>query len=241
MTAAPFTHAWYRELLAECKQRGRLLPLGDAELAEPGSILLRHDVDYDLEGADALRRVEEEAGVRSSFLFLVSTDFYNVASASGRRFLRELAEGGFDVGLHFDPDVYGDEPLEHAFAAERAFLESITGRPLRTVSLHNPSAHQRYVSFDGVVNAYDPHWFGPDRYLSDASRHWRHDPFAFLAAERDTVVQVLTHPIHFSPNGSTYRPTFARMAKSWSDRLHEYALRYNASYREECGDPDRRE
>jgi hypothetical protein len=232
---AEFTLAWYAELLAECKRRGTPRPLAEADVADAGSILLRHDIDYDLEAADAIRRIEEEAGVRSSFLFLVSTDFYNVASASNRRFLRDLVERGFDVGLHFDPDVHGDRPLDHAFSAERALLESITGRPLRSVSLHNPSAHQRYVSFDGVVNAYDPRWFGADRYMSDSSRRWRRDPFAFLASDRPAVVQVLTHPIHFSADGGTYRPQFERMAKNWSDRLHDYALRYNATYRDECG------
>jgi hypothetical protein len=234
MTTPTFTHAWYRVLLAECNRNGAPRPLADADRAEAGSILLRHDVDYDLEAAEVISRIEEDAGVRSSFLFLVSTDFYNVASATSRRLLRELVERGFDVGLHFDPDVHGDAPLQQAFSAERTFLESITGQSLRSVSLHNPSAHQRYVSFEGVVNAYDPRWFGPDRYVSDSSRSWRRDPIAFLASDRPPVVQVLTHPIHFSANGTGYQPQFQRMARNWSDRLHEYALHYNQTYRKEC-------
>jgi len=229
-----FTYAWYREFLAECKRSGQIRTLAEAHVSEPGSILMRHDVDYDLEAADAIRRIEVEMGVRSSFLFLVSTDFYNVASPSGRRFLGELIRQGFDVGLHFDPDVHGDRPLEAAFAAERAFLESITGQPLRSVSLHNPSSHHRYPAFEGVVNAYDPRWFGPDRYVSDSSRRWRRDPLAFLASDRLPIVQVLTHPIHFSEDGVGYRPQFERMVRSWGERLHDYALRYNQSYREEC-------
>lgn len=229
-----FTYTWYRELLAECRRSGRPMPLAGAAGAASGSILLRHDVDYDLEAADAIRRIEEEEGVRSSFLFLVSTDFYNVASTTGRRFLAELLRQGFDVGLHFDPDVHGATPLDVAFAAERAFLESITGHPLASVSLHNPSAHQRYPLFEGVVNAYDPRWFGPDRYVSDSSRRWRRDPLAFLAADRPPIVQVLTHPVHFSEQGSGYRRQFDRMATHWSERLHDYALRYNQTYREEC-------
>jgi hypothetical protein len=242
MAGAPFTYSWYREFLSECKRSGTPRPLAEAEAAGAGSILLRHDIDYDLQAAEAIQRLEEEAGVRSSFLFLVSTDFYNVASTTGRRFLTELASRGFDVGLHFDPDVHadvhGDLALDTAFSAERAFLESITGRPLRSVSLHNPSSHHRYPSFDGVVNAYDPRWFGPDRYVSDSSRRWRRDPLAFLAGERSAVVQVLTHPIHFSQDDAAYRPQFQRMARNWSERLHDYAIRYNQTYREECDSED---
>lgn len=234
MADSLFTWHWYRSLLDACKQHGTPLPLRDAESAPPGTILLRHDVDFDLDAAESLSRIEREAGVRSSFLFLVSTDFYNVASASGRRLLRELRDDGFDVGLHFDPDVYGDVPLDSAFAAERSFLESIIGMPLRSVSLHVPSAHQRYVSFEGLVNAYDPRWFGPDRYVSDSSRHWRRDPLEFLASPRPEVVQVLTHPIHFSEDGENYTAHFDRMTKSWRERLHAYTLRYNATYRAEC-------
>ncbi|MGN6183025.1 MAG: hypothetical protein ACTHQM_05155 [Thermoanaerobaculia bacterium] len=234
MADPQFTWEWYRLLLDVSKRQGTPLPLRDAEHAIPGTILLRHDVDFDLAAAESLSRIEEEAGVRSSYLFLVSTDFYNVASANGRRFLRELVDKGFDVGLHFDPDVYGDVSLDSAFAAERAFLESITGAPMRSVSLHVPSAHQRYVSFEGLVNAYDPRWFGADRYVSDSSRRWRRDPIEFLTSPHPEVVQVLTHPIHFSENGSAYTPQFDRMTKNWRDRLHAYALLYNATYRAEC-------
>ncbi|HEX2832196.1 MAG TPA: hypothetical protein VHW00_04230 [Thermoanaerobaculia bacterium] len=234
MVDSQFTWDWYRSLLDVCRCHGNPMPLRDAEDAPPGSILLRHDVDFDLAAAESLSRIEKDAGVRSSFLFLVSTDFYNVASASGRRLLRELVADGFDVGLHFDPDVYGDVALDPAFAAERAFLESITGVPLRSVSLHVPSAHQRYVSFEGLVNAYDARWFGQDRYVSDSSRHWRRDPIAFLTSPRPDIVQVLTHPIHFSEDGRAYMPQFERMTKDWRDRLHAYALRYNTTYRAEC-------
>lgn len=225
---AEFTFDWYRAFLRECRRAGSPIPLGEAEGAPKGSILLRHDVDYDLDFALALSRIEEEESVRSTYLVLVSTDFYNVASASGRAAVRDLLGRGFEVGLHFDPEVH------EGFGAERAFLESIMGRPLRSVSLHNPTAHGQYPLFEGVVNAYDPRWFGEGRYVSDSSRRWRTDPLSALRAGGFDVLQVLTHPIHFSESGEAYRPRFADMAERWRGRLHRYALRYNATYRGEC-------
>ena len=231
---ADFTFDWYRAFLRQCKLVGDPIPLGLAESAPKGSILLRHDVDYDLDPAIALSRIEEEEGVRSTFLVLVSTAFYNVASSAGREALRDLIARGFEVGLHFDPEVHAGEPMETAFSAERAFLESITHRPLRSVSLHNPTSHGQYPLFESVVNAYDPRWFGGERYLSDSSRRWRRDPLTALGAGDFHVLQVLSHPIHFSESGETYRPRFQEMARKWGERLHGYALRYNATYRDEC-------
>lgn len=234
MSDSRFTYSWYRSLIDLCKREGRPLPVSEAESALPGTILLRHDVDFDLEAADVISRLEESEGVRSSFFFLVSTDFYNIGSATGRSLLTRLVARGFDVGLHFDPSVYTDGQVETGFHTERMFLESVTGAPIRSVSLHVPSAHNQYIPFAGLVNAYDPRWFGPDRYVSDSCRTWRRDPLQFIASPRPDVVQVLTHPIHFSSDGASYGPLFDQLTMRWRERLHAYTLRYNATYRAEC-------
>ena len=136
------------------------------------------------------------------------------------------------VRVHVDDGPAG---FTAAFEAERDFLESLVGAEVRSVSLHNPTSHCLYLVFDGMVNAYDPRWFGPERYVSDSLRRWKHDPFALVSKARDLGrVQVLCHPIHFAQEETTYRKALDRMVEAWRTEAHAYIYDKNQTYRDEC-------
>ena len=233
-----FTYDWYSDFLRHCRNSGNLTLLRDVENGAFPQIVLRHDIDFDLAAAWELSLVEEHAGVRSTYLVLLSTHYYNPASPKARAILQGLDQRGFEIGLHFDPSVYPDdgaEALAASFKSERDFLESIVGADVRSVSVHVPSAHGLYPVFAGMVNAYDPRWFGPERYVSDSLRRWKHDPFALVSKALDLGrVQVLCHPIHFAQEETTYRSALDRMAEAWRSEAHAYIYDKNQTYRDEC-------
>ena len=83
-----FTHTSYREFLRVLARNGYLFaPFGDAEiLLESGNrpfILLRHDIDFDLEAAARMARIEQEEGLRATYFFLIRTLHYNLFSREG--------------------------------------------------------------------------------------------------------------------------------------------------------------
>jgi hypothetical protein len=233
-----FTYDWYSEFLRHCQNSGHISLLRDVEIGPLPKVILRHDVDFDLAAAHELSFVEELAGVRSTYLVLLSTHYYNVAAPKARQILQSLIARGFEIGLHFDPTVYVDDGptrLTAGFAAERGFLESIIGAEVRSVSLHNPTSHGLYPIFTGAINAYDPRWFGPERYVSDSLGRWKHDPFALVSRARELGhIQVLCHPIHFAPEETTYRIALDRMAEAWRSEAHDYIYEKNQTYRDEC-------
>lgn len=233
-----FTYDWYSDFLRHCQKSGNITLLRDVETGTLPQIALRHDVDFDLAAAQDLSLVEERAGVRSTFLVLLSTHYYNPASPKARAILQGLVQRDFEIGLHFDPSIYVDDgsaDLSAAFEAERDFLESIIGTGVLSVSLHNPTSHGLYPSFAGMVNAYDPRWFGPERYVSDSLRRWKHDPFALVSKARDLGrVQVLCHPIHFGQEETSYRSALDRMAEAWRSEAHDYIYDKNQTFRGEC-------
>lgn len=235
--SAHFTYEWYTTFLQHCGRHGELCRFCDVEQEPVPRIVLRHDIDFDLAAAHALSVVEERTGVRSTYFVLLTSEYYNPASAAGRESLRDLTARGFEVGLHFDPLVYpgaNEIALSHHFRDELQFLEAITGQSVRSASVHMPTHHGQFLRFPGVVNAYDPRWFGPDRYLSDSLRTWRHDPYDFIRHARLPRIQVLTHPIHFSETGHSYTDALQRLSTAWQNRAHEYLRRFNRTYRQEC-------
>lgn len=171
---------------------------------DAGGFLLRHDIDLDLVPAARLAAVEKSVDVRSSLFVMTTNEFYNPAAPPERRLLRQLVADGFEIGLHFDPTVYGDCPadeLQAAAANEAESLARITGAPVQSLSLHNPAVSGVYTLFDGFLNAYDPAYFSPDKYISDSYMHVsfaRNEPYQFVNRGRDRLVQILLHPCQFN-------------------------------------------
>lgn len=107
-------------------------------------VILRHDIDNDIEKATRLAQVEQQCGAKSTYFVLLTSDFYNVFSANSQRKLQKILQCGHDIGLHFDemryPDLVGNiEKLQEKILQEMCLLETAIGKPVTAVSMHRPS------------------------------------------------------------------------------------------------------
>lgn len=200
-----FTYSWYERFLTEILKNVRLLTFSARSCA---GLLLRHDIDLDLSAAIRMGEIENKLNVSSTYFILVSSDFYNPLSKAGRKQLKELVTLGHEIGLHFDPTVYGEadyDQLQLEVKREANALSIALETPIQSVSLHCPSIHGKYPLFDGFINAYDPIIFGDDCYFSDSCMDFRgKDPYQWAEFARDKTVQFLIHPMHYSDNRQTY-------------------------------------
>ena len=142
MVRTIFQHSQLRSFFELLKKYNTVVPLRDCR--EDQCVIMRHDVDFDVQAAMDFADIEEEQGLCSTYIFLTTSPMYNVTSLINRQRLRELQTRGFEIGLHFDPLIYGDVDdvamLRHA-KYESEILETIVGEPVRSISVHNPSVH----------------------------------------------------------------------------------------------------
>jgi len=185
----------YRAILARARALGyRVVPF--REFAPPEGqpvLLLRHDLDGPLAGAQAMAELEAEAGVRATYFVQTAGDFYNLLSSASRAFLLTLGALGHEVGLHYEARRYRDD----ANACERdlRLLEDLSGQPVHSASQHipvddEPVAMDRYVRNE----AYAPRFTrDPMTYISDSLMAWREaTPHDLL--DRGASFQLLVHP-----------------------------------------------
>ncbi len=227
-----FRYSELKEFLTLARTQTRVTSLRDWN-GEPG-IIMRHDVDVDVDAAHRVARMERDCNVRSSFLFLTTGSTYNCLSPKERGLIREIASWGFDVGLHFDPLVYGDLPneeLPEKVEFECSIISEASQRPVTSVSIHNPSIHGKYLRFDGYRNAYDPEIFHPDSYLSDSRMIFQRDPFDILRISQKRVCQVLLHPLHYTRSGSGYPGILSQFFANLVDRVDK-DMRVNSTFAE---------
>lgn len=203
-------------------------------------VILRRDVDLEVAAAHRMSLLEEKYGLRASYLIMTTNHAYNPASPQNRALLRDMVARGFDIGLHFDPFVYGDvsdaEIQRHA-EDEAAFLTAACGASVTSVSIHNPSFHGKYPMLQRFVNAYSPALFEPDRYWSDSLMRPRKDLWSFVTAASERLLQVLMHPFHYTPDGAGYRELFVGNIRDYANALDAQFRPANARYRDAFPEP----
>ncbi len=228
-----FSHASFKELMSRIRANGWAGPLRDWH-GQNGTIL-RHDVDLSIQRAHELAALERECGVRSSYYILTTGGVYNPMTARNRTLLREMAAEGFEIGLHFDPTVYGgarDEVLREKAHTEAAMLAEATGVAVTSVSIHCPSVHGQMPLIEGFANAYDPKVFQSERYWSDSCMTPRKEIGPVLERSATGVIQILTHPFHFSAHGEGYEKLIPEHVEGMLAELDETFRRDNYTYRE---------
>ena len=218
-----FSYLQYEAFLSHLKSCARVVPFKqwDGTL----SAILRHDVDFDITPAYYLAMIEHRYGISSTYFIRVACETYNPASAKNKKMLQEMCAYGFEIGLHFDPTLYGDsrgKDLQWHVENEAGFLTSIINETVSSVSLHNPSIHNEYPLFEGYTNAYAPEIFSDEYYLSDSCMNFRgKDPFRFAEKAITHPIQILLHPMHFSEHGRGYPEAVMKYMKSMAKTIDE--------------------
>jgi hypothetical protein len=197
-TLNSFTLDAYRELLAHFQATHEFITFSEAAGSPKPTILLRHDIDYSLQTALVMARLEAEQGVRSTYFVLFSSPFYNVLDAQNIGIPRQLVALGHEVGLHYDVAVMQrcDDPAA-ALAAQARLLGELSGVPVRSIAMHNPSVSGADIFREApYVNAYDPRFTQQAAYFSDSCMAWR-DAFVRAVSGGDELprcIQLLIHP-----------------------------------------------
>ena len=236
MSNSIFTYSGYRKFLEHLKQNGEIMLFRDWDGSN--AYLLRHDIDLDIVRAHRIASIESETDVCSTFFILTTCGTYNIAALRERRLIKEISDNGHEIALHFDPTVYGNLPKEEMqkkVEFEAAQLEDITGRKVKSVSLHNPSVHGQFPEFEGFNNAYNEKIFSDEQYIADSQRKFRgKDPYRFVLGITERPIQINFHPVHFSENGDDYSGVFTSFATEWMNNLDDI-FKVNATYNKEMG------
>ncbi len=204
---ADFTCDGYAALLDAFVERGYgATAYADVEPGQP-QLVLRHDLDMSIQEARPIADIEAARGMAAHYFVLLRTEMYNPWSRAGRADLRAIADAGHDIGLHFDAALYADDldTLDRVCREECDVLEQPMGRAVSLVSLHRP--RKSLLGLDrplgGRRHTYEPAFFTAIGYCSDSRGAWHHGhPLDHQAAAENRALQLLTHPIWWTGEGS---------------------------------------
>ena len=166
--------------------------------AVPGTVVLRHDIDFSLDAALSIARLDKKLEISSSFFFMLSSNMYNLTSSFSRDKVFEIAEMGHRISLHFDPTAHID--VDAGFVLEKSLFENLFNVELDIVSLHRPGKFldNNNRKLFNVEHTYEDKYFKNMVYLSDsAGKDCRMKWTQALneSVEANFPIQLLLHPI----------------------------------------------
>ena len=178
-------------------------------------VILRHDVDYDIQKIVQMAEMEYDKKVSSTYFVLLTSDFYNLMSRESVEVIRTVHKMGHHIGLHFDQQCYGicDEnwdiqTITQLMNKEIRVLSGIIGKKINAVSMHRPSPKMLEGKFElagDAADSYSQEFFRNFKYLSDSRMRWREDVESIINSGIYQRIQLLTHPFWYFENEMTIK------------------------------------
>lgn len=194
-----FSYNHYFEVLDYAKKEYRIGPIKDYMKLkkEKKIILLRHDVDFSLEKALILAKLENEKQIISTYYFLLQSPSYNALDSKTSSLIKKISEYGHEIGLHYDSRLAKNkQELLKQISIMSVLLGIITGKKIFSVAQHNTtiSPTMDATSSKKFLDARNPLILKSLSYISDSVQNWRSGCMCNHVGIVNKL-QILTHPI----------------------------------------------
>lgn len=232
----------YRTILDRAVESGRSFVPFDAEgPLPPRRVHLRHDVDFSMEMAVELARVNAAAGVAGTFFVLLRGGPYNLLSRRALDAAREIDALGQRLGLHAVYDPAAGEAWEERLGADYRMALGELPMLSPVFTWHNPTPdlleHAARVERPaGLVSGYASRFVRDIAYYSDSNmRNGADDFLRFVGEGGPEALQLLFHPLNWVAGGRTMADVFSG---TWLRLIAatEAEMLGNAWYRRHCGE-----
>lgn len=245
-----FSYKEYKEIIQIIKESGRGVNFKQAQGRER-FIIMRHDVEFSVDRAFALSKLELSMDFTSTYFFQWTNNSYNILSKRNMDMIKYMHERGHEIGLHFALNGLTDmELIRKKILLEINVLSEMLGFEITQFSIHRPSKDilRENIKLPGIINAYQDEYFTfadnvtPDmkldvKYISDAQHRWNYgvpDRETLLGHDR---VQLLTHPYSWTKKGydnlENFRTLIAERNAELLDTI-DNECKHFAVVREEC-------
>ncbi len=164
-------------------------------------LLIRHDIDMDIELAKNFAEFENSIGVNSSYFFRFTAKNYNLLSIYVLNTIKAISGLGHEIGLHIDSMHLEEQRAEtNVILNVKNLLESQIGNSVESFSIHEPSRTSFSSDYKSLIdiglknNCYSKKFFEDIKYISDSGGRWREGHFGEWV-DKVEKLQVLTHPL----------------------------------------------
>ena len=230
-----FSYAEYKNIITMVNQH---LPIKDFKDVLKYNLtkfcVLRHDIEFSIDRALTLARIENELDVTSTYTVQLRNNTYNALSQKNIEAVQEIKKLGHQIGLHQNPPKMSDDELIKYIQKDIETLEHYYRFEVDRFAFHrcgsNPKLLENYVKVPDKINCYDEkffHYFNEKKpkdfrvhYLADSNHKWKYGhPLHIDYSIYPFRMQLLTHPYSWSDGGHSNMPNFNKLIKERNNEL----------------------
>ena len=187
-------------------------------------ILLRHDIDFCLDPALDLAKLEKQHNIKSTYFILLHSTFYNSLSSYNALIIQQISKLGHEIGLHYDTNFLpnSDKKFEKLIEMEANLLGNLINKKITSIAQHNPTISRKRPRISNFLDANSADVIKEMTYISDSNQHWRRSCMCNHIFKINKL-QINTHPVWWRKKPKSH-PLKARMSSLF--RVHSSARRF---------------
>ena len=207
-----FSYNEYKNIITLIKNNLPIIDFSEVTEKTEKFCVLRHDIEFSIDRAYELAKVETDLGVSSTYTVQLRNNTYNALSEKNIDLIKRIKDLGHYIGLHQNPPIMDVEKLKTYVSVDIQMLEYYYGFYVDRFAFHRPKKEylKEYFEVDGKINCYDKkffHYFDekPDKldvlYLSDSNHKWKFGYPLDFDLSKVNKLQLLTHPYSWTNDG----------------------------------------
>lgn len=166
------------------------------DIQKKSNLILRHDIDFDVNLAKKIAIQEYDLGIYSTFFFLMRSPFYNILEKENTESINFIKELGHEISIHFDSTYYDD--IEEGVDYELSLFNKLFKTNPKIISIHRPDEAfiKNKINIEGIAHTYEPKFFHNIKYIADSRGSFRYGhPFKTEEFKRNQSIHLCIHPI----------------------------------------------
>ena len=211
----PFSYQEYQTIVNSISTHVPIVQFDTVNSDTEKYCVIRHDVEFSIERALMLAKVEVNLGVRSTYVFQICNNNYNPFSHKNKEYIHQIHALGHDIGVHIHLGNFNeyDESVESYIIKQSQLLSLALDYPVNKFSMHRPLRKhiENIISIPGYINMSDKKFFTytdnfnvydlPVLYLADSNHAWKYGNPLDIDFSKISKMQLNCHPFSWTEKG----------------------------------------
>ena len=225
-----FSYNEYKNIINLVREHIPIVDFSEVDEKTKKFCVLRHDIEFSIDRAYELAKIESELGVVSTYTVQVRNNTYNALSEKNIELIQKIKDLGHHIGLHQNPPLMEIEKLGNYIITDIHLLEHFYGFEIDRFAFHRPKKEflASYINLKDKINCYGKNFFHyfdekPDKldvlYLADSNHEWKYGYPLEFDFSKINKLQLLTHPFSWTENGGDNYGNFLSLIRERNKEL----------------------
>lgn len=227
----PFSYKEYVHIINWVKQNYKVLQFPDIDSKTDNFCVIRHDVEYSINRASKLAKLEADNGIQSTYLFQIRNNCYNALSVQNIPLIQEIHDMGHSIGLHVHCGLlHTYNTITNMINQDIDILSNMLKMNINIFSFHRPSIEllMSNLKIDGLINTYSDLYFHAYlgrvteqlriKYIADSNHTWK---YGYPTTSNNSKLQLNLHPFSWTKQGNENTPNFKTLINEKNKEMVE--------------------